>query len=253
MLGPRFLTSLRSAIAASVALLIALAFQWPFPYWAAIMVIVIMSPSFSAGIPLFPVRLAGVATGATLGFLAVAFFGQDRIPFLVASSAILFIFGVGASSPAYGPFFSMGESRFLPWLFSGTRIFRKPCSSPFIVLPQLRSACWSLPFPTLSSGPDLPSLPPGRFLPPKTLDFSSACLFEDGSRERGSVSVPRLLRQCGLKSGRREPMSRPSSPAFCLPSARPCHSRVSSTLWAAPFAPRSRPSAWLISDGLRSR
>jgi uncharacterized membrane protein YgaE (UPF0421/DUF939 family) len=81
MLGPRFRTSLRSAVAASVAL-IALAFQWPYPYWAAIMVIVIMSPSLSAGIPLFPVRLAGVATGAALGFLAVAYFGQDRIPFL---------------------------------------------------------------------------------------------------------------------------------------------------------------------------
>jgi uncharacterized membrane protein YccC len=100
MLGPRFRTSLRSAVAASVALLTALAFHWPYPYWAAIMVIVIMSPLLSAGISLFPIRLAGVATGAALGFLAVAFFGQDRIPFLVASSAILFIFGVGASSPA---------------------------------------------------------------------------------------------------------------------------------------------------------
>jgi uncharacterized membrane protein YccC len=112
MLGPHFRLSLRSAIAASVALLIALAFQWPYPYWAAIMVIVIMSPSLSAGIPLFPIRLAGVATGATLGFLTVAFFGQDRIPFMVATSTILFIFGVGASSPAYGPFFSMGGIAF---------------------------------------------------------------------------------------------------------------------------------------------
>jgi hypothetical protein len=98
MLGPRFCLSLRSAIAASVALLIALGLQWPYPYWAAIMVMVIMSPSLSAGIRLFPVRLAGVATGAALGFLVVAFFGQDRMPFLVANSAILFIFGVGASS-----------------------------------------------------------------------------------------------------------------------------------------------------------
>ena len=112
MLGPRFRLSLRSAVAASVALLIALALQWPYPYWAAIMVIVIMSPSLSAGIPLFPVRLAGVATGSALGFLAVAFFGQDRIPFLVANSVVLFIFGIGASSPAYGPFFLMGGIAF---------------------------------------------------------------------------------------------------------------------------------------------
>jgi uncharacterized membrane protein YccC len=112
MIGPRFRTSLRSAIAASVALLIALTFQWPYPYWAAIMVIVIMSPSLSAGIKLFPIRLAGVATGAALGFFTVAFFGQDRIPFLVASSVILFIFGVGAPSPVYGPFFLMGGIAF---------------------------------------------------------------------------------------------------------------------------------------------
>jgi hypothetical protein len=112
MIGLRFRRSLRSAIAASVALLIALAFQWPYPYWASIMVIVIMGPSLSAGISLFPVRLAGVATGATLGFLTVTLFGQDRIPFLVASSAILFIFGVGASSPADGPFFSMSGIAF---------------------------------------------------------------------------------------------------------------------------------------------
>ena len=108
MLGPRFRLSLRSAIAASVALAIALGFQWPYPYWAAIMVIVIMSPSLSASITLFPLRLAGVATGAALGFLIVAFFGQDRIPFLVAMSAVSFIVGIGVSSPSYGPFFLLG-------------------------------------------------------------------------------------------------------------------------------------------------
>ena len=81
MLGPRFRLSLRSAIAASVALAIALGFQWPYPYWAAIMVIVIMSPSLSASITLFPLRLAGVATGAALGFLIVAFLARIVSPF----------------------------------------------------------------------------------------------------------------------------------------------------------------------------
>jgi uncharacterized membrane protein YccC len=108
MLGPRFRFSLRSAISASVALTIAVAFQWPFPYWASIMVIVIMSPSLCAGVSLFPLRLAGVATGSALGFLVVACFGQDRIPFLVAMSVLSFIAGVGVSCPAYGPFFLLG-------------------------------------------------------------------------------------------------------------------------------------------------
>lgn len=112
MLGPRFRLSLRSAVTASVALLIGLALQWPYPYWAAIMVIVIMSPSLSAGISLFPLRLAGVAVGSALGFLTVACFGQDRIPFLLANSTILFVFGVGASAPAYGPFFLLGGIAF---------------------------------------------------------------------------------------------------------------------------------------------
>jgi uncharacterized membrane protein YccC len=95
-----------------VALLIAMTFHWPFPYWAAIMVIVIMSPSLSAGITLFPLRLAGVATGSALGFLVVALSGQERVPFLLANSAILFFFGVGASSPKYGPFFLLGGIAF---------------------------------------------------------------------------------------------------------------------------------------------
>ena len=67
-----------------------------------------MSPSLSASISLFPLRLAGVATGAAVGFLLVAFFGQDRIPFLVAMSAVSFIVGIGTSSPSYGPFFLLG-------------------------------------------------------------------------------------------------------------------------------------------------
>jgi uncharacterized membrane protein YccC len=86
--------------------------QWPYPYWAAIMVIVIMSPSLSASITLFPLRLAGVAAGSALGFLVVDLFGQDRIPFLVANCAVLFVFGVGASSPRWGPFFLLGGIAF---------------------------------------------------------------------------------------------------------------------------------------------
>jgi len=112
MLGARFRLSLRSAVTASVALLIALMLQWPYPYWASIMVIVIMSPSFSAGSSLFPLRLAGVAAGSALGFLVVALFGQDRMAFLVANSAILFLFGLGASAPKYGPFFLLGGIAF---------------------------------------------------------------------------------------------------------------------------------------------
>jgi len=112
MLGPRFRLSLRSAIAATVALALALSFQWPYPYWAAIMVIVIMSPSLSTSLSLLPLRLVGVAIGAALGFLVVAFFGQDRIPFLVAMSAGSFIVGLGASSPRYGPFFLLGGISF---------------------------------------------------------------------------------------------------------------------------------------------
>jgi uncharacterized membrane protein YccC len=165
MIGPRLRTSLRSAIAASVALLIALALQWPYPYWAAIMVIVIMSPSLSAGISLFPIRLAGVATGAALGFLTVAFFGQDRIPFLVASSAILFIFGVGASSSAYGPLFSMGAIAFPAVAIFGYANFQEAVLLAFY---RFASASLGVLVFTVSHLVIWPgsSAPPARPLPP---------------------------------------------------------------------------------------
>jgi uncharacterized membrane protein YccC len=112
MLAPRFRLALRSAIAASFALLVALGCNWPYPYWTALMVIVAMSPSLDAGIQLFARRLLGVAVGAFLAFVVVALFGQDRVPFLVASSAVFFAVGVGASSPSFGPAFMMGGIAF---------------------------------------------------------------------------------------------------------------------------------------------
>ena len=112
MLGFRFRLALRSAIGASFALLVALAFNWPYPYWTALMVVVVMSPSLAAGTGLFTRRLLGIAAGAFLGFVVVASCGQDRLPFLLASMAVFFVVGAGASAPHFGPTFMMGGIAF---------------------------------------------------------------------------------------------------------------------------------------------
>jgi uncharacterized membrane protein YccC len=107
MLTSRFRLALRSAIAATIALLVALAFDWPYSYWTALMVVVMMSPSLDVGLAQFPRRLLGFALGAFLGFLVVALFGQDRLPFLVASALVFFVVGVGALAPTFGLTFMM--------------------------------------------------------------------------------------------------------------------------------------------------
>ena len=112
MLAPRFRLALRSAIGATFALLVSLAFDWPYPYWTALMVVVVMSPSLDAGVGLFPRRLLGIALGAFLGFIVVALFGQDRVPFLVTSALVFFVVGVGASAPSFGPAFMMAGIAF---------------------------------------------------------------------------------------------------------------------------------------------
>lgn len=80
--------SLRSAVAAAVALLVAVTVNWPHPHWAAIAVVVLMAPRFDSAVLQFPFRIAGVAIGAFPGLLTVALCGQDRTPLLLVSSQI---------------------------------------------------------------------------------------------------------------------------------------------------------------------
>lgn len=122
-LDPHWWLGLRSALAASTALLIALAMDWPYPHWAAITVVVLMTPNLSSAVALFPLRIAGVAIGAMLGFLIVAVCGQDRTPFLLACSTVLFIVGIGTSSPRFGTFFLMLGIAFPPVAFFGITDF----------------------------------------------------------------------------------------------------------------------------------
>lgn len=133
MLTPRFRLALRSSVAATFTLLVALAFDWPYSYWTALMVVVVMSPSLDVGLAQFPRRLLGFAVGAFLGFLVVALFGQDRVPFLIASALVFFVVGVGASAPTFGLTFMMTGIA-----FAGVSMFGRASYDHAIILALYR-------------------------------------------------------------------------------------------------------------------
>jgi uncharacterized membrane protein YgaE (UPF0421/DUF939 family) len=80
--------SLRTAIAATVSLLIARLFQLPEAYWAAITTIVILQSTLGGALKVSGQRLAGTALGAAAGAVLSAYFGESVVAFTVGVFAL---------------------------------------------------------------------------------------------------------------------------------------------------------------------
>jgi uncharacterized membrane protein YgaE (UPF0421/DUF939 family) len=76
-------SSLRTALAAVVSLLIARLFRLPESYWAPITTLVIVQSSLGAALKVSWQRLAGTALGAAVGAISASYFGDHAAVFAV--------------------------------------------------------------------------------------------------------------------------------------------------------------------------
>jgi uncharacterized membrane protein YgaE (UPF0421/DUF939 family) len=82
--------SLRTAVAATVSLLVARLFRLPESYWAAITTLVVMQSTLGAAWTVSKQRFAGTALGAAMGAFLAGYFGMN----LFAFSAGVFVQGL---------------------------------------------------------------------------------------------------------------------------------------------------------------
>ena len=76
--------SVRTAIAATVSVIVARLVQMPEAYWAAIATLVVMQSSLGATLTLSIERVIATALGASVGALESNFFGANLVAFMVA-------------------------------------------------------------------------------------------------------------------------------------------------------------------------
>jgi uncharacterized membrane protein YccC len=82
--------AIRTAIAATLSILLARAVGMPQPYWSAIATMVAMQSPLSSTVPLAMERIVASALGASLGALESAYLGTNLIAFTV----VLFVLGL---------------------------------------------------------------------------------------------------------------------------------------------------------------
>src|SRR5262249_52902004 len=73
--------SVRSAVAATVSLLVARLFRLPESYWASITTLVVMQSTLGAAWTISRQRFAGTALGAAMGALLARYFGMNLFVF----------------------------------------------------------------------------------------------------------------------------------------------------------------------------
>jgi uncharacterized membrane protein YccC len=99
---PSIAHSIRTAIAATAAVIAARLLQMPEAYWAAISTLVVMQSSLGATLTLSVKRIIATALGATVGALEAHFFGANLIAFLAAIVLIgLLSYGFRLEKTAY--------------------------------------------------------------------------------------------------------------------------------------------------------
>jgi uncharacterized membrane protein YccC len=87
---PSISHAFRTAIAATISVLVARFLGTPEPYWSAIATIVVMQSPLSSTVPLAVQRIVASALGASLGAIESAYFGANLIAFAVA----IFVLGI---------------------------------------------------------------------------------------------------------------------------------------------------------------
>src|SRR5258707_1861412 len=87
---PSIRHSVRTAVAATLSVVVAKLVQMPEAYWAAIATLVVMQSTLNATLTLSIARVAATAVGASLGALEASYFGSN----LVAFSIAIFLLGL---------------------------------------------------------------------------------------------------------------------------------------------------------------
>jgi uncharacterized membrane protein YccC len=88
---PSITHAIRTAVAATVSVIIARLVQMPEAYWAAIATLVIMQSTLGATLTLSIERIAATAVGASVGALEANFFGASLVPFAIVLIGLLSI------------------------------------------------------------------------------------------------------------------------------------------------------------------
>jgi uncharacterized membrane protein YgaE (UPF0421/DUF939 family) len=81
---PSVTPAIRTAVAATVSVIIARLVQMPEAYWAAIATLVVMQSTLGATLTLSIERIVAIAVGASVGALEANFFGANLVGFAVA-------------------------------------------------------------------------------------------------------------------------------------------------------------------------
>ena len=81
---PSLAHAIRTAIAATVSVIIARFVQMPEAYWAAIATLVVMQSTLGATATLSIERIVATAVGASVGALEANYFGSNLVAFVIA-------------------------------------------------------------------------------------------------------------------------------------------------------------------------
>ena len=81
---PSITHAIRTAVAASVSVIIARLVQMPEAYWAAIATLVVMQSTLGATLTLSFERIVATAVGASVGALEANYFGANLVAFALA-------------------------------------------------------------------------------------------------------------------------------------------------------------------------
>src|SRR5438105_13040628 len=87
---PSVTHAIRTAVAATVSVIIARLVQMPEAYWAAIATLVVMQSTLGATLTLSIERIVATAVGASVGAVESNYFGANLIAFAVA----IFLLGI---------------------------------------------------------------------------------------------------------------------------------------------------------------
>jgi uncharacterized membrane protein YgaE (UPF0421/DUF939 family) len=99
---PSIRHSVRTAVAATLSVVVARLVQMPEAYWAAIATLVVMQSTLGATLTLSIERIIATAVGASVGALEANYFGANLIAFMVAIVLIgLLSYGFRLERTAY--------------------------------------------------------------------------------------------------------------------------------------------------------
>ena len=94
--------SIRTAVAATLSVVVARLVQMPEAYWAAIATLVVMQSTLGATLTLSIERIVATAVGASVGALEANYFGANLVAFMVAIILIgLLSYGFRLEKTAY--------------------------------------------------------------------------------------------------------------------------------------------------------